>query len=88
MKLSTAFKISGICLFALGAEAILSYLVFSNHAYRLAETGEYSIAEAYASGPMGKMAKGFYAVFGLTIFIGLAAPIVSLLTMAYKRLFR
>lgn len=85
VKLSTAFKISGVCLFALAAEAILSYLIFSNYAYQLAETGEYNFAEAYSSGSMGAMAKGFYAVFGITAAIGIAAPIISIITIVYKK---
>ena len=85
MKLSTAFKITGLCLAALVAEAMLSYLIFSNYAFTLAETGDYSVAEAYSSGPMGRMARGFYALFGVTIAVGVAAPMFSLISMIFRR---
>ncbi len=58
MKLSTAFKISGFCLFALAAEAVIAYLIFSNYAFSLAETGQYSMPEAYATGPMATHGEG------------------------------
>jgi len=37
MKLWTALKISGVCLAAIGVEAIAAYLIFSNYAFTLGE---------------------------------------------------
>lgn len=85
MKLSTALKISGVCLLAIGVEAIAAYLVFSNYAFTLAETGQYNILEAYSSGPMRTMAKVFYGIFGVTVAVGVGAPLVSLLALAIRR---
>ena len=85
MKLSTAFKISGFCLLALAAEAIVVYLIFSNYAFSLVETGQYRLTEAYTTGPMATMAKVFYRVFGVTVAIGVGAPILSLLLMVFRR---
>lgn len=85
MKLSTAFKISGACLFALAAEAVLAYMIFSNYAFNLAETGQYTVREAYTTGSMAMVAKVFYGIFGATVAIGVAAPLVSLLSFILKR---
>lgn len=82
MTFSTAWKITGICLIALAAEAVLAYFLFSNYAFSLAETGQYANAEAYASGPMGNLATLFYVMFGLTI----AAAMGSLLTALTTRI--
>lgn len=73
--------ISGTCLAALAAEAILSYLVFSNVAYEMAESGQYNMREAYSSGPIGLTAKMFYAIFGLTAAIGVGAPVIALVSL-------
>ena len=85
MKLSTAWKISGMCLFALAAEAILSYFLFSSYAFSLAETGQYTMAEAYSSGPMGNLANLFYIMFGMTVFIGVATPLFALLSLLVRK---
>lgn len=85
MKLSTALKISGFCLLALAAETVVAYLIFSNYAFSLVETGQYRMSAAYATGPMATMAKMFYGIFGATIAIGIGAPILSLLLMAFQR---
>lgn len=85
MKLSTALKISGFCLLALATEAVIAYLIFSNYAFSLAETGQYNMPEAYATGPMATMAKVFYGIFSATIAIGVGAPILSLLLMVFQR---
>lgn len=80
MKLSTGFKILGVSLVALAAEALLAYMVYSNYAFSLAETGRYAVREAYTTGPMASVAKIFYGVFGVTIAIGLGAPVVALIS--------
>jgi hypothetical protein len=85
MKLSTALKISGVCLFALAAEAIIAYLIFSNYAFSLAETGSYNMPEAYTTGPMATVAKVFYGVFGLTVAVAVGAPVVSLLSKVFQQ---
>ncbi|GEM_PF-2032080 len=86
MRFSTAIKISGVCLLALGVELIMAYFIFSNYAFSLAETGQYSMREAYTTGPMGTLAKAFYGVFALTIVIGIGAPLISLLSMILRPL--
>jgi hypothetical protein len=86
MTLLTAFKISGVCLGALAAEAVLAYYLFSNYAYELAEQGQYGVREAYVGGPMGTMATVFYVVFVVTIGIGLGVPLVVGLVAAFRRL--
>src|SRR3990172_1366964 len=53
MTFATALKISIACLAALAAEAVLAYYLFLNFAYELADSGQYSTAEAYATGPIG-----------------------------------
>ena len=85
MKLSTAFKITGLCFAALIVEAMLSYLIYSNYAFTLAETGDYNAAEAYSSGPMARVNRTFYALFGVTIAVGVAAPVFSLISMIFRR---
>lgn len=79
MKLSTALKISGVCLLALVAELLLAYLVFSNYAFNLAATGQYTVREAYTAGPMGNVARMFYGLFAVTVAVGVASPLVALL---------
>lgn len=85
MKFSTALTISGFCLVALIAEALLSYLVYSNYAFSMAESGQYNIREAYESGPMGLSGKIFYWMFAVTAAIGLGAPVISLVSMIFQR---
>ena len=84
MKFSTALKISGVCLLALAAEVLLSYQIYSNYAFTLAETGQYSAQEAYSTGPMATVAQVFYGIFGVTLAIGIGAPLVSLVTMVIQ----
>jgi hypothetical protein len=85
MKLSTAFKISGVCLAAIGVEAVAAYLIFANYATTLAETGQYTLPEAYSSGPLGVLAKVFYGLFGVTLAIGIGAPLVALISVVFQR---
>ena len=85
MKLSTALKISGLCLLALVVETVMAYLIFSNYAFTLAETGQYTVAEAYSNGPLGTIAKVFYGIFGVTIAVAVGAPIISLLSMLFRK---
>ncbi len=77
MKISTALSISGVCALALVAEGLLAYLVFSNYAYSLAETGQYAMGEAYSSGPMARVARFFYVLFGITAAVGIGMPILA-----------
>ena len=85
MKLSTALKISGFCLLALAAETVMAYLIFSNYAFTLAESGQYTVAEAYSSGPMGTIAKVFYGIFGVTIAVAVGAPLLSVLSLVLRK---
>jgi hypothetical protein len=85
MKLSTALKISGFCLLALAVETIMAYLIFSNYAFTLVETGRYTTAEAYSSGPMGTVAMVFYGIFGATIAVVVGAPLISLLSRLFQK---
>lgn len=85
VSFSTALKISGVCLLALGAEAILAYYMFSNYAFSLAESGQYSMAEAYTSGPMSNLARLFYILFGLTITVAMGSLLVALMTWLVHR---
>lgn len=85
MTLLTAFKISGMCLGALAAEAVLAYYLFSNFAYELAEQGQYGVREAYIGGPAGAMAKVFYVVFGVTLLAAVAVPLIALLIVGVRR---
>lgn len=84
MKLSTALKISGLCLLALGAELVMAYFIFSNYAFSLAETGQYGSPEAYTTGPLGALAKVFYGVFAVTLVIGVGAPLLACLSLAIR----
>lgn len=77
MTFATAWKISGACLAALAAEAVLAYYLFVNLSYDLADRGQYGNPDAYTAGPMGALAATFYIVFGLTAAAGLLAPIVA-----------
>jgi len=85
MKLSTALRISGACLFAFAAEAIIAYLIFSNYAFSLAETGSYNLPEAYTTGPMAAVAMVFYGVFGLTVAVAVGAPVISLVSKVFRQ---
>ncbi len=85
IKFSTAIKITGLCLLALGMELIAAYFIFSNYAFSLAKTGQYPMREAYTTGPMGTLAKAFYGVFAITIAIGVGAPLISLLSIMFRR---
>lgn len=84
MKFSLALKILAFCFFAFLAEAFLAYFIWYNYAFGLAETGGYSNPERYTTGPMANMAKAFYVLFGLTAAMGLGAPLISLLSMAFR----
>jgi len=84
MRFFTAIKISGLCLLALGVELIMAYFIFSNYAFSLAETGQYTIQEAYTKGPMGVMAKAFYGAFAITIAICVGAPLIAFLSMIFR----
>ncbi len=85
MNLSTALKISGLCLLALVAETVMAYLIFSNYAFTLAETGQYTVAEVYSSGPLGTIAKVFYGIFGVTIAVAAGAPLLSVLSLVLRK---
>ena len=85
MQLSTAFKISGICLAALLGELILTYFIFTNYALMLAETGQYgNIRGAYTTGPLAGVAKVFYGIFLVTAAIAIAAPVLALVSMLIR----
>jgi hypothetical protein len=83
--MTTAMKISGLCVLALGAEAILAYFLFSSYAFSLVDTGRYTLAESYASGPMSNLAKLFYVLFGVTAVVGAGAPLISLFSTVTRR---
>jgi hypothetical protein len=85
MTMTTALKISGLCLLALGAEVILAYFLFSSYAFSLVKSGRYAMPEAYSSGPMGSLATLFYMLFGVTATAGIAAPLISLLSTVVRR---
>ena len=85
MKFSTAFKISGFYLLALAIELVSAYFVFSHYAFSLTESGQYSAAEAYSTGPMGTLAKVFYGIFGGTVAIAILAPVLALLSLLIRR---
>jgi len=85
MTFSTASKISGVCLLALAAEVLAAYFLFSNFAYDLARTGEYTIEEAYVQGPLGPVVEVFYVLFGVTAAGALGAPLIAALTFPFRR---
>lgn len=85
MTFTTAFKISGVCLLALAAEALAAYFLFSNYAYDLAQTGEYTLREAYTEGPIGPPAKVFYVVLGVTAAAALLAPLIAVMSLPFTR---
>lgn len=74
MTFATASKITGVCLLALAAEIVAAYFLFSNYVYDLAQTGGYTVQDAYATGPIAPAANVFYLLFGVT----LAAAVVPL----------
>jgi len=81
----TAFKISGLCLGAFAAEAVLAYYLFANFAYELADQGQYGVREAFTEGPAGAMAKIFYVVFGVTLLAAVATPLIAVLIAGVRR---
>jgi hypothetical protein len=85
MTFSTAAKISSVCLLALAAEVLAAYFLFSNFAYDLARTGEYTIEEAYTQGPVGPVAKVFYVLFVVTAAAALVAPLIAAATYPFTR---
>jgi hypothetical protein len=85
MTFSTAAKLSGVCLLALAAEVLAAYFLFSNFAYDLARTGEYTIEEAYTQGPVGPVVKVFYVLFGVTAAGALAAPLIAAVSFPLTR---
>ncbi len=85
MKFPTVLKISEVWLLALVVELVLAYLIFSNYAFSLAETGQYHVRTAYAAGPMARVAKVFYAIFSVTSAVGLGALLFDLLSLIFRR---
>ncbi|MFZ5877016.1 MAG: hypothetical protein ACOYXU_11490 [Nitrospirota bacterium] len=85
MTFSTAFKVSGVFLLALGAELLAAYFLFSNYAYDLADTGEYTVEEAYTTGPIGSAATMFYVLLGVTAAAGLVPPFIAAVSFAFGR---
>ncbi|MFZ5862016.1 MAG: hypothetical protein ACOYXR_04100 [Nitrospirota bacterium] len=85
MTFSTAFKVSGVFLLALGAELLAAYFLFSNYAYDLANTGEYTVEEAYTTGPIGSAATMFYLLFGVTAAAALVPPVIAAASFAFGR---
>ncbi len=85
MTFSTAFKVSGVFLLALGAELLAAYFLFSNYAYDLANTGEYTVEEAYTTGPIGSAATIFYILLGVTAFAACVPPLIAAVSFALGR---
>jgi hypothetical protein len=85
MTFSTAFKVSGVFLLALGAELLAAYFLFSNYAYDLANTGEYTVEEAYATGPIGSAATMFYVLLGVTTLAACVPPLIAAVSFAFGR---
>jgi hypothetical protein len=85
MTFSTAFKVSGVFLLALGAELLAAYFLFSNYAYDLAKTGEYTVEEAYTAGPIGSTATMFYVLLGVTLFAACVPPVIAAVSFALGR---
>lgn len=88
MTFATAFKISGVCLLALAAEVLAAYFLFSNYAYDLAQTGTYTIREAYSeglTGPIASAAKVFYVLVGVTAAAALLAPLIAAASLPFAR---
>jgi hypothetical protein len=88
MTFATAFKISGVCLLALAAEVLAAYFLFSNYAYDLAQTGTYTIREAYTeglTGPIASAARVFYVLVGVTAAAALLAPLIAAASLPFAR---
>lgn len=85
MTFSTALKVSGVFLLALAVEALAAYFLFSNYAYDLANTGEYTVEEAYTTGPIGPAAKVFYVLFAATAAAGLVPLLIAAVSFAFRR---
>jgi hypothetical protein len=85
MTFSTAFKISGVCVLALAAEVLAAYFLFSNFVYDLARTGDYTIVEAYAQGPVGPAADVFYGLFAVTAAGAIGAPLIAAASFPFMR---
>jgi hypothetical protein len=85
MTFSTALKVSGVFLLALAAEALAAYFLFSNYAYDLANTGEYTVEEAYTTGPIGPAATIFAALFGFTAAAALVPPLIAVVSFPFRR---
>ncbi len=85
MTFSTALKVSGVFLLALAAEALAAYFLFSNYAYDLANTGEYTVEEAYTTGPIGPAAKVFYVLFAATAGAAVVPLLIAVVSFAFTR---
>ena len=85
MTFAAAAKISGVCLLALAAEVLAAYFLFSNFAYDLARTGEYTIEEAYMQGPVGPVARVFYVLFVVTATGALVPLLIAAVTFPFTR---
>lgn len=85
MTFSTALKVSGVFLLALAAEALAAYFLFSNYAYDLAGTGEYTVEEAYTTGPIGPVARMFYILFGVTAIGALVPLLIAVISFVFIR---
>lgn len=82
MTFATASKISGVCLLALAAEILAAYFLFSNYVYDLAQTGGYTVQEAYATGPIAPAADVFYLLFGVTSAAALVPLAIATVSFA------
>lgn len=85
MTFATASKISGVCLLALAAEVLAAYFLFSNYVYDLAQTGSYTVQEAYTTGPIGPAADLFYLLFAVTAAAAVTAPLIAAVSYAFTR---
>jgi hypothetical protein len=85
MRFSTAFRVSGVFVLALAAEVLAAYFLYSNYAYDLANSGEYTVQEAYASGPIGPVVKAFYGLFAVTAAAALVPPLIAAVSFAFRR---
>ena len=84
MKFITALKISAVCLVALAVEMVLAYFIWSDYAFSLVESGQYTASESYSQGPMKTLARIFYGIFGVTLAVGLGAQVFSLLSLPFS----
>jgi hypothetical protein len=85
MTFATALRVSGVFALALAAELLAAYFLFSNYAYDLANTGEYTVEEAYTSGPIGPAAAMFYGLFGVTAAAALVPWLLAAVSFAFGR---